>query len=92
MITAEGRWQRDLWGQLCWDINTSGILTQLIQDAGRYCDSYASDLFIQWKYDIEDHLLNRDWEGGKFEYGFSTYGKNLHCRHTEIRVTFAFEF
>ena len=30
-------------------INTSGILTELIQNAGRFCQSYASDLFIDWE-------------------------------------------
>ena len=29
-------------------LNTSTILTALIQDAGRYCLCYASDLFIWW--------------------------------------------
>lgn len=31
-----------------WDINYSDILTQLIQSCGRYCQRYASDLFIDW--------------------------------------------
>ena len=31
------------------DINYSSILSKLIQEAGRYCESYASDLFIDWK-------------------------------------------
>ena len=30
------------------DINYSSILTVLIQQTGRLCDAYASDLFIQW--------------------------------------------
>ena len=30
-------------------INYSSILSELIQLAGRYCDSYASDLFIMWE-------------------------------------------
>lgn len=29
-------------------INLSSILTVLIQEAGRWCRSYASDLFIYW--------------------------------------------
>ena len=32
-----------------WEINTSFILTRLIQEAGRWCESFASDLFVQWK-------------------------------------------
>lgn len=31
------------------DINLSSILTRLIQSAGRYCRSFASDLFISWE-------------------------------------------
>ena len=30
------------------DINYSSILTKLIQECGRWCESYASDLFISW--------------------------------------------
>ena len=32
-----------------WDVNYSSILTELIHEAGRYCESYASDLFIDWE-------------------------------------------
>ena len=48
------------WG---WNINTSDILTKLIQYAGRYVDQWASDLFIIWKYDVEneDKLRNKEW-------------------------------
>ena len=30
------------------DINYSSILTKLIQECGRLCEGYASDLFITW--------------------------------------------
>ena len=30
------------------NINYSSILTKLIQECGRLCESYASDLFITW--------------------------------------------
>lgn len=36
-----------------YDINLSDILTKLIQYAGKYCEFYASDLFISWQ-----HVLN----------------------------------
>ena len=39
-----------------WDVNTSSILTKLIQEAGRWCERYASDLFIQWSCNIESKL------------------------------------
>lgn len=44
-ITATGRYE--LGGNL--EINTSSILTRLIQEAGRWCERFASDLFIYWQ-------------------------------------------
>ena len=35
------------------EINYSTLLTRLIQEAGRYCESYASDLFISWQSVLE---------------------------------------
>ena len=32
-----------------WEVNYSSILTELIHEAGRYCEHYASDLFIDWE-------------------------------------------
>ena len=52
-IRAKGhRWT----GHDDFEINTSSILTKLIQDAGRFCESYASDLFVQWDYEVERRL------------------------------------
>lgn len=31
------------------EINDSSILTRLIQEAGRYCERFASDLFLDWE-------------------------------------------
>lgn len=74
-IEAHGNWIVPLSGtEPQWNLNYSKILTQLIQDAGRYCESYASDLFIQWKYSIDNHLKERYWEGGKFRFGFREFG------------------
>ena len=36
------------------NINYSTILTKLIQDTGRFVESFASDLFIDWNTVIED--------------------------------------
>ena len=47
-----------------WEINTSSILTKLIQEAGRWCESYASDLFIRWGV-IQKGLENATVEPGK---------------------------
>lgn len=52
VITAEGRKN---------EINYSSILSKLIQSAGRYCESYASDLFISW------NSLLRDMERGELK-------------------------
>lgn len=46
-IEAEGRWDTY---RNCYSVNDSDILTRLIQEAGRYCEHYASDLFIDWEY------------------------------------------
>ena len=35
-------------------IDTSGILTILIQYVGRYCENRASDLFIEWSENVEN--------------------------------------
>lgn len=60
---ASGQWVEtwhDDWG---WHVNMSDILTKLIQYAGRYVDQWASDLFITWKYNVENEekLRNKDW-------------------------------
>ena len=58
-------------GQFCdgkYNINYSSILTKLIQEAGRWCKSYASDLFIAW------NNLNRKIETGTLERGSYLFG------------------
>lgn len=59
-----------------WEINTSSILTQLIQEAGRWCEHYASDLFVHWKYLIEQKLDNGTLETDTFV--FAMYGSGVH--------------
>lgn len=58
-----------------WDINYSSILTKLIQEAGRWCEHYASDLFVLWKHNIEDKLENGTLETGQFV--FAMYGNGI---------------
>ena len=55
------------------DINYSSILTKLIQLAGRYCESYASDLFIDWST-IDESLVNGTIESGAHLFGFREMG------------------
>ena len=75
MREANGRWGVPLFDyQPMWDINYSDILTELIQYAGRYCEHYASDLFIIWKYCVEDKLKDRDLESFSITFGFREFG------------------
>ena len=55
------------------EINYSSILTRLIQEAGRYCEDFASDLFIDWKI-IDDALLQGNIESETKLFGFRQYG------------------
>lgn len=64
VITASGRYRHD-------EINYSSILTKLIQEAGRWCESYASDLFIDWGAVIKS-LEN--CENKSFLFGFKKHG------------------
>lgn len=56
-----------------WDINLSSELTELIQSAGRFCERYASDLFITWGT-VEACLLNGDIESETFIFGIRENG------------------
>ena len=57
-----------------WEINTSSILTRLIQEAGRWCEHYASDLFVQWKYGIDQKLDNGTLYTDTFVFAFRDSG------------------
>jgi len=55
------------------DINYSSLLTKLIQEAGRWCRSFASDLFISWE-PIHRKLLDGSIESGTYLFGFREHG------------------
>lgn len=57
-----------------WEINYSSILTKLIQEAGRWCEYYASDLFIMWKYNIDKKLDDGTMDTEQFVFGFRDDG------------------
>lgn len=57
-----------------WKINYSSILTKLIQEAGRWCEYYASDLFITWKYNIDKKLDDGTMSTEQFVFGFREDG------------------
>lgn len=54
-------------------INSSSVLTALIQIAGRICKRFASDLFIDWK-SIDAALRDKSYNGGKYLFGFRENG------------------
>lgn len=70
-ITETGVWN-PLEGK--WEVNYSSILTRLIQEAGRWCEHYASDLFIQWKCNIEQKLDNGTLETGTLVFAMRDSG------------------
>ena len=65
-------------GRICsysgkYDINYSSILSKLIQEAGRFCDYYASDLFIDWK-NVEKTIETAAPIKETFLFGFRSNG------------------
>lgn len=71
---AQGYWHIPLFEDTPqYDINYSDILTELIYTAGRYCESYASDLFVIWKC-LTDRLKDRKYTGEKLILGFREMG------------------
>lgn len=52
---AEGIWieSRPYSTEGAWDICYSEMLSQLIKSCGKYCERYASDLFIDWESVVE---------------------------------------
>lgn len=67
---SQGYWSDDA-GRF--DVNYSSILTHLIQSAGRWCENYASDLFIDW-CEITSCLKDPDFLGGTYLFGFRKNG------------------
>ena len=53
--------------------NMSSILSKLIQEAGRWCKSYASDLFIWWSA-IAGQVEAGSLESGAYQFGFDETG------------------
>lgn len=70
-IKEKGNWN-PLKGK--WEINYSSILTKLIQEAGRWCEYYASDLFAIWKYNVDAKLENAIMETCNLVFAFRDSG------------------
>lgn len=68
--TTAGSWSE---GWKAYDVNYSTILSKLIFEAGRWCEHYASDLFIYWK-SFDEELHNKDYTGGTYVFGFRECG------------------
>lgn len=56
-----------------WAINYSSILTKLIQEAGRWCEAFASDLFVDWN-NIEEKLKKGEDINATYLFGFRQSG------------------
>ena len=55
------------------DINYTSILTKLIQECGRLCESYASDLFVTWN-GIYQKLKEKTMETSAYLFGIREMG------------------
>ena len=55
------------------NINYSSILTKLIQECGRLCESYASDLFIDWNI-IDEKIQEKTMETSTYLFGIRETG------------------
>jgi len=84
-IYANGHWY-DGMNEKKWSINYSSILTKLIQIAGTYVDDWASDLFIVWNYNIEKHLLEKEWGGSTLYIGFKRQGVDSYEEGNPINI------
>lgn len=70
-IIENGRLSRSSWK---YEINYSSILTRLIQEAGRFCENFASDLFIDWQGVMEYIDRAKSGKEKMFLFGFRQYG------------------
>ena len=55
------------------EINYSSILTRLIKECGRLCESYASDLFVDWN-GISRKLKEKSMETSSYLFGIREMG------------------
>ena len=55
------------------EINYSSILTKLIKECGRLCESYASDLFVDWN-GIQQKLKEKTMKTSAYLFGIREMG------------------
>lgn len=68
--TATGSWNPNT---KQFNICYSSILSKLISEAGRWCISYSSDLFIDWYY-LMNRLHDYEMTSEKLVFGFREQG------------------
>lgn len=68
-LTAYGQWYDGKY-----EINYSSILTVLIQEAGRWCEYYASDLFIWWTCVMRERNVMEENVAKTFCFGMHASG------------------
>lgn len=77
------------------NVNLSSILTVLIQEAGRWCRSYASDLFIYWEA-LTERMKDGSLETGSMLFGFRELGvdnaKSIFHHYTQSPYVAAHEY
>ena len=56
------------------EINTSSILTRLIQEAGRWCERFASDIVLEWNFAYRDMCQLKPGETESRLLGFRESG------------------
>lgn len=72
-IVANGRLYKRYDNEISVEINYTSIITKLIQEAGKHCNSYASDLFIDLNY-LEEAMHNFSIETDSILFGFRNSG------------------
>lgn len=70
-VTETGRWDH---AGAEYGINVSSILTRLIQEAGRFCLHYASDLFYDWKAVEKSLKMWKEQDEVIYVFGFRDSG------------------
>lgn len=77
------------------NVNLSSILTILIQEAGRWCISYASDLFIYWQSMLEKMSLE-ELKSDSMLFGFRERGidnaLSIFHKYERDRIVTSYEY
>ena len=72
-VIASGRLYKRYDNTISVEINYTSIITKLIQEAGKYCNSYASDLVLDLN-SLEEKMRDFSLETGSILFGFRDLG------------------